>query len=111
MSVNLVLTVVSSLTVALAAVACGGSEQGTTNTTKSTLGGDFRERMADAPEWVRRGCAVYSAEPGTKVCGVGSMSGTRNLSLCRSTARSRGRTEIARSLNLKSSSTPACAST
>ena len=98
MSARFILTVIASLTLVVAA--CGGSEQNTT-TKKSTLGGDFQDRMADSPEWVRRGCTAYSGESGGKVCGVGSMSGTRNLSLCRSQARSRGRTEIARSLNLK----------
>ena len=90
----------TTLVVALSLLACGGSEQNTTSQ-KSTLGSEFQGRMADSPEWVTRGCAAYSGETGARVCGVGSMSGTRNLSLCRSQARSRGRTEIARSLNLK----------
>lgn len=90
----------TTLVVALSLLACGGSEQNTT-TLNTTMGSEFQGRMADSPEWVTRGCAAYSGETGARVCGVGSMSGTRNLSLCRSQARSRGRTEIARSLNLK----------
>ena len=94
------MTLILSVAVTLALGACGSSGQATKSEEK-TLGSSFQGRMEDAPEWVRRGCAAYSGETGARVCGVGTMSGTRNLSLCRSQARSRGRTEIARSLNLK----------
>lgn len=94
---NIVIGLVAAVTLALAA-GCGGSSQNTKK--EERLGSDFQQRMADAPEWVRRGCGAYTGEQSARVCGTGSMSGTRNLSMCRSQARSRGRTDIARQLNL-----------
>ncbi|GAB4303188.1 MAG: hypothetical protein Kow0090_18780 [Myxococcota bacterium] len=54
-----------------------------------------------APDWVVKGCSAYWGDKKErKICGVGSMGGTRNASLARTTAISRGRTEIARSLEV-----------
>ncbi len=62
-----------------------------------TLPGEF----AGAPDWVVRGCDAYGgSKKGVYICGVGSMGGTRNISLARTTAVARGRTEIARSLQV-----------
>lgn len=80
--------------IALAATACGGAA-------KQTTGRTFAATMEDAPDWTRKGCAAFSGEKRKWVCGVGSMEGTNNLSLCRTTAMARGRTEIARELNLR----------
>jgi hypothetical protein len=58
--------------------------------------------LAGAPDWVLRGCSAYWGDDGTgRVCGVGSVSGTRNISLARTAAMGRARTEIARSLEVK----------
>ncbi len=55
--------------------------------------------LAGAPDWIARGCAAYWADaPEKGVCGVGSASGSRNISLSISAAEGRGRTAIARSL-------------
>jgi hypothetical protein len=55
--------------------------------------------LAGAPAWIREGCSAYWADsPERGVCGVGSASGTRNMTLATSTAEGRGRTAIARSL-------------
>lgn len=53
-----------------------------------------------APKWVTQGCNAYWGEKKgeKKICGVGSATGTRNISLARTTAQGRARTEIARSL-------------
>lgn len=55
--------------------------------------------LADAPEWVRKGCNAYweKKEP-VRICGVGAMGSTRNAALARTGAMARARTEIARSL-------------
>lgn len=79
---------------AFAMVGCGGAA-------KHTTGRTFARTMEDAPEWTTKGCAAFSGEKKKWICGVGSMEGTNNLSLCRSTSMARGRTEIARELNLR----------
>lgn len=80
--------------VAMVGLGCGGAASHTTGRT-------FADTMKEAPEWPRKGCAAFSGEKKKWICGVGSMEGTNNLSLCRSTAMARGRTEIARELNLR----------
>jgi hypothetical protein len=58
--------------------------------------------LAGAPSWVLQGCSAYwGDDDGTRVCGVGSVSGTRNISLARTAAIGRARTEIARSLETR----------
>jgi len=83
--------------VVAAAVVAGGCS----GAAKHTTGRTFAGTMEDAPEWARKGCAAFSGEKKKWICGVGSMEGTNNLSLCRTTAMARGRTEIARELNLR----------
>jgi hypothetical protein len=62
----------------------------------------FAAELAGAPKWVIQGCSGYSGEgKDTKLCGVGSFNGSRNVTLARTAAMARGRTEIARSLGLK----------
>lgn len=77
------------------------SLSGCSGAAKHRTGRTFADTMEDAPDWARKGCAAFSGEKKKWVCGVGSMEGTNNLSLCRSTAMARGRTEIARELNLR----------
>ena len=60
------------------------------------------EEFAGGPEWLVKGCgAVESDADHGVICGIGSMGGTRNISLARTTAVARGRTEIARALQVK----------
>lgn len=55
--------------------------------------------LANAPDWVRKGCgAFWDDDDDRPICGVGSVGGTRNAGLARSGALSRARTEIARTL-------------
>jgi hypothetical protein len=55
--------------------------------------------FSGAPDWVIQGCSAYWGDDGaSRICGVGSAAGSRNVSLMRTTAIGRGRTEIARSL-------------
>ena len=68
-------------------------------TTRPIQQSAMQSDLADAPAWVRQGCGGWSADaPERGVCGVGSASGTRNISLATSTAEGRARTAIARSL-------------
>ncbi|MBW2295138.1 MAG: LPP20 family lipoprotein [Deltaproteobacteria bacterium] len=58
--------------------------------------------FAGAPNWVIKGCQGFAGESEpTKLCGVGSFKGSSNISLARTAAMARGRTEIARSLGVK----------
>jgi hypothetical protein len=41
-------------------------------------------------------CAAFSGEKGNQLCGLGQMEGTNNLSLCRTAAKERARTALAR---------------
>ncbi len=60
------------------------------------------DEFAGAPTWVIEGCRAYAGEATpTKLCGVGSFKGSSNISLARTAAMARGRTEIARSLGIK----------
>jgi hypothetical protein len=59
----------------------------------------LESEFTDAPDWVVQGCNAYwGVDSDRKVCGVGSAGGSRNVSLMRTTAVARGRTEIARTL-------------
>jgi hypothetical protein len=65
---------------------------------EEVMGGEFK----GAPDWVTKGCSIYFKAKGTPMlCGVGSTSGSRNISLMRTAATARARTEIARSLQVK----------
>lgn len=71
--------------------------------TAPTPPGDAIEsELADAPDWVRKGCSAYWKErPEKQICGVGAMGSTRNAALARTGAMARARTEIARSLQVQ----------
>lgn len=56
---------------------------------------------ANAPAWVKKGCGAFFGEKKKLVCGVGAVGGMTNPGLARSAAEGRGRTEIARSLELR----------
>lgn len=60
------------------------------------------DELANAPEWVRKGCgSFWDDEDDRRICGVGSVGGTRNAGLARSGALARARTEIARTLQVQ----------
>jgi hypothetical protein len=62
----------------------------------------LEREFTGAPDWVIRGCGAYWGDDGAgRICGVGSAGGSRNVSLMRTTAIGRGRTEIARSLQTR----------
>lgn len=70
---------------------CGGPQK-----PKNAL----QAELAGAPAWARGTC--LSGLPGGKgVCGTGSVSGMTNVSLARSAAEGRARTELARSLQTR----------
>ena len=57
----------------------------------------IEEELKGAPDWVLNG----RGKDKDRIYGLGSVAGTRNVALARTTAQGRGRTEIARSLQLK----------
>ena len=59
-------------------------------------GSVIEKELDGAPDWVLKG----KGADGKHIYGVGAVGGTRNVALARSTAQGRGRTEIARSLEL-----------
>jgi len=62
-------------------------------------GEGFQEEFKNAPPWVQGSCDVVSEDADEpKLCGVGSIGGTRNISLARTSAVARARTDLARTL-------------
>ena len=82
--------VIGIATVAAALFACGGEK-------KPEMSNQVLH--ANAPDWVNRGSGAYGGEKGKVFYGVGIASGIRNASLRRSTADSRARSEIAKTLD------------
>jgi LPP20 lipoprotein len=60
-------------------------------------GSIVEEELKGAPDWVLEG----RGDDDDRIYGLGSVAGTRNVALARTSAQGRGRTEIARSLQLK----------
>ena len=78
--------------------ACGGSQSDAESPATVVEGTDAA--LAGAPDWVLGDCR--NAFRGQAVlCGVGSVSGVSSPSLARNTAMARGRTEIARFLQIE----------
>jgi hypothetical protein len=69
--------------------------------TEQKPGNMIAEELKGAPEWVTGDCRSAYSDPKTILCGVGSVGSTRNVSLARSGAMARARTEIARQLQTK----------
>ena len=71
----------------------------------AACGGDNKPQMsnqvlhANGPDWVNRGSGAFGGEKGRIFYGVGIASGIRNAAMRRSTADSRGRAEIAKTLD------------
>ncbi|AKU90443.1 LPP20 family lipoprotein [Vulgatibacter incomptus] len=82
----------------IAAGACGFGCASTPKTPADAVQGE----LTDAPDWVRKGCSAYFGDSKDKrICGVGAAGSTRNAALARTGAIARGRTEIARSLEVQ----------
>ncbi len=83
---------VMAIAVGFLAASCGGDKP---------IAGGMKAEFEDAPAWVKKGCSGLEGDQKDYVCGVGSATGTRNVSLARSAAMGRARTDIARSLELR----------
>ena len=68
---------------------CGSSD-------KKSTGNAIQAELEGAPDWV-----LGNANTKNEICGVGSAGGTRNASVARTAAMGRGRTEIARTLEVR----------
>lgn len=64
-------------------------------------GTPLEDEFVGAPGWVIQGCRAYWDDDTSMICGIGSAGGSRNVSLMRTTAIGRGRTEIARTLGTR----------
>ncbi len=90
-------TLTVAIIASLGAFACASTPK---RTAEEQLG-PMAHELANAPDWVTRGCsAFWGDESPAKICGVGSAGGSRNHSLMVTAAQGRGRTSIARSLDL-----------
>lgn len=81
--------VLAVLGVAFFMMSCGSKEP-------AAPASAMANELEGAPDWV-----LGSASTNGLICGVGSATGTRNVSLARTAAQGRGRTEIARQLEVK----------
>lgn len=88
-----------AVAIALSALACANNGNNAED--------DVPSEFAGAPGWVIKGCSDFPSademadEKVENICGVGSFAGSKNISLARTAAMARGRTEIARSLGVK----------
>lgn len=76
-----------------AVAACGGGAQ---EAPPPPVG--YQVALAGAPSWVLQGCAGWRDASADTMCGVGSVSGTQNISLARSAAQGRARVDLSRQL-------------
>lgn len=84
----------------LVALGCAGA---TPNPADRPAAVSPSEALADAPNWLRRGCRAHwpNRNEGSQiVCGIGSAPSNRNLVAARETAIARARADIARSLEV-----------
>ena len=84
-----VLLIAVSVCVALLFISCGSAE-------KKAPGNAIAQELDGAPSWV-----LSSANGNGQICGVGSAGGTRNISMARTAAIGRGRTDLSRQLQLQ----------
>jgi ribosomal protein S20 len=84
----------TALAAVIATAGCGSKEV----TPDEQLPSEF----AGAPEWVLQGCSAYWGDDGgARICGVGDAKIGRSMSIARTKATSRARTEISRTLETK----------
>ncbi len=85
--------VVAVLMLSLGAWGCAGKEKAQKDD------GSLAGELAGAPAWVKKGCSSYwDNKEERKICGVGSVNNTDSMSMAQSTAKSRARTAVARTL-------------
>jgi ribosomal protein S20 len=84
----------TALAAVIATAGCGSKEV----TPDEQLPNEF----AGAPSWVLEGCSAYWGDDGgARICGVGDAKIGRSMSIARTKATSRARTEISRTLETK----------
>jgi hypothetical protein len=83
---------------ALTLSACGGSSKN--QSTNSDPPNQLANSVAGAPTWATGDCRKHFGDQAI-ICGVGSVSGVKSPSLARNAAMGRGRTEIARYLQVR----------
>ena len=89
-----------ALMVGFVGIGCAGAKPQAPDRPTSISPG---EELADAPEWLRRGCRAHwpdRAEGSQVVCGIGSAPANRNRVAARETAVARARSAVARSLQV-----------
>ncbi|HKK52901.1 MAG TPA: hypothetical protein VKA74_14985 [Myxococcota bacterium] len=87
-----------SISALAALVATAGCATNTATTPDEQLPNDF----AGAPSWVLQGCSAYWGDDGgARICGVGDAKIGSSMSIARTKATSRARTEISRTLETK----------
>lgn len=91
-------TLMLAIVAVLFAFACSSTPTPAPEPEPQPMSGEF----AGAPDWVTRGCSAFWGDDApAKICGVGIAGGSRNIGMLKTAAQGRGRTEIARSLDLK----------
>jgi hypothetical protein len=62
----------------------------------------YNNEFKGAPDWITKSCSGYCKENKiAAICGVGSIGGSRNISLMRIAATARARTDLARTFQVK----------
>jgi hypothetical protein len=62
----------------------------------------YNNEFKGAPDWITKSCSTYCKENKmAAICGVGSIGGSRNVSLMRIAATARARTDLARTFQVK----------
>ena len=85
----------AALAAVVATAGCGGKDT-------TSLEEELPNEFAGAPGWVLQGCSAYWGDDGgARICGVGNAKFTGNMSITRTKASSRARTEISRTLETK----------
>ncbi len=96
---HIILLLLTVSFLALVLTGCGGA-----NTEAQSPSNPNMAALEGAPDWVTKDCRLHFAnteQTNTVICGVGSVSGMADRSLARQAAAGRGRTEIARFLQLR----------
>jgi len=95
---NRTIRLLLSISALAALVATAGCATNTATTPDEQLPNDF----AGAPSWVLQGCSAYWGDDGgARICGVGDAKIGSSMSIARTKATSRARTEISRTLETK----------
>ncbi len=90
-------TLIVAILFSLASFGCASDPEPTAQQQLGPMAGE----LANAPDWVTKGCgAFWGDDDASMLCGVGIAGGSRNHALMKTTAQGRGRTAIARSLDL-----------